>query len=797
MRKTKARATKTKRCIIIITMIATSLFVISVGCGNDYNNERGRISATDYVHLQEFVSFDELSSELPNINNTVLVNDMLYFTAMDEEYNGSRFHINRLFSLNVESMELTELSNYTQAHPTPSDADGGGAWISALSADSDGHLWIVEQGDFFRFDLPDNFDINNANEDELWAYRTDFEIITSLRKLNNTGAELLSIDLSQVNNRQAVRGINALGVDSEGNIYLGFMNSIFVIDIDGNILFDVAVETPHNRLIRLSDGTVAAFGDDGRGGMHLHVIDVQSRSLMSNVEIPTGTQNVFLGNDDFLIFASDGTYLLGIETETGNTVHLLNFVDNGVIPLNIRNIAILPDERILLVTQSINNQETDLVFLSAISVEEVGERQILTLGSWFTSLDVLSAVTRFNATSATHIIEIMDYGEWGIEHHGNSMMGMNRLIMDITTGNSPDIIDLTAGMFTPLFGDENRYMFSQWIERGAFVDLFPLIDADPALSRDDFVQGVLRTNERSGGLYMVSPHFWISTIISCTEIVGDGMWTIDDFKAVISDNPQADFPIGRTNNTRHTFLRIALRLGIDDYVDWESGTTYFDSDDFITLLEFAYNYFPNEVDFDNSSFDEWRAIIDDEPNYILEGRQLISVVDFANYIDFQLYRAVYGENLIFKGFPSASGGGSVLVDRPFAISSGTDNIQAAWEFVRMFLTPEWQRREVFGSRFPTNMEIFEERLSAYMESTNRNASWGNFHLEELDPLTQVDVEILMMLLDSMEHFHDQYFMLANIIAESADDYFNGLTSAEDAARIIQSRALRYVSERQG
>jgi len=54
--------------------------------------------------------------------------------------------------------------------------------------------------------------------------------------------------------------------------------------------------------------------------------------------------------------------------------------------------------------------------------------------------------------------------------------------------------------------------------------------------------------------------------------------------------------------------------------------------------------------------------------------------------------------------------------------------------------------------------------------------------------------MIMTLIDSITKTLEHDEILWNIISESAYDFFTGQRTAQDAARIIQSRVSRYMSE---
>jgi hypothetical protein len=228
---------------------------------------------------------------------------------------------------------------------------------------------------------------------------------------------------------------------------------------------------------------------------------------------------------------------------------------------------------------------------------------------------------------------------------------------------------------------------------------------------------------------------------------------------------------------------------MDEYVDWDNGTTYFNSRAFIQLLEFVGN-FPEDSESD--------AYTDnDEPETIISGRQILNADTYIGNLHWiQLLQSAFGGDIVFKGFPTeARNGNAVNINFALAISSNSSNKEGAWEFIRTTLMKDWQL--VNFSDFPTNKAAFDERLeNAKLPSDNKQIQWGNT-LMDINALTQKETDQIMALISSINHVICYDEALMNIIMEGVQDYFVGLKTAEEAARIIQSRASIYVSEQSG
>jgi len=262
-------------------------------------------------------------------------------------------------------------------------------------------------------------------------------------------------------------------------------------------------------------------------------------------------------------------------------------------------------------------------------------------------------------------------------------------------------------------------------------------------------------------------------------------WTMEEFVAVLDANPQADIPFGY-NFSKHDFLWVLLHRNLYEYIDMDSKTADFNNEDFIEMLKFI-NTFPSEVDDPNN--DHFARYNNEEK---AAGRQIMEDIGIALLYDFKLQKESFGGEIVFKGWPSADRNGSrFLSHENVAITTHAADKDGAWEFVRTLLMEEHQRDFFYG--LPINKAIFEEQMQRdIMEPVEFLRDGVIIRAES----TQEDVDEIVELINSITKVsaHGSEWRLREIIIESAIDYFNGMISAEDAARIIQNRVSIFLAE---
>jgi len=524
----------------------------------------------------------------------------------------------------------------------------------------------------------------------------------------------------------------------------------------------------------------------------LKSIDFNARELGSTFNLPEGIwAQLIPGGGDYILFYQDGRSLFGIDKETNESVKLINWIESGIIPEMLDNIIILPDGQIICINrrgrETVTGWEmlTDLIVFTKTPISELPERIELTLAVMYV-WELREAIVEFNKTNQKYRIKVNDYSEFNTEDDWNA--GMTRLSTDIISGNIPDMLVLDG------------LPFHQYVSRDLLVDFYPLIDSDPELNRSDFIESILKAAEINGGLYRIFTSFGVNTLVGNPAVVGPNPgWNMSEFRGVLEANPQADMPLGMYL-TRDSFVLSNIILNLDEYINWMTGDVNFDTPDFAMLLEFA-KRFPAEIDYNDDSM--WE---NSRPEVLIPaGRQLLNPTWVSSFGDVRQFKHMFGGDIVFKGFPAESRNGSSLdISTSLAITTSCNDVEGAWEFMRTFLTRDWQRENITW-RFPINKSVFDEMAVDAMKEPDD--FYGGFAREVApmpdmpgfdpipqDPLTQADIDQVIALINSVSSIVNYEQRLIEIIQEGIQDYFGGRGSAQDAARVLQSRVGIYISE---
>ena len=290
------------------------------------------------------------------------------------------------------------------------------------------------------------------------------------------------------------------------------------------------------------------------------------------------------------------------------------------------------------------------------------------------------------------------------------------------------------------------------------------------------------------------------SLIGRADVVGaEPGWTMDEMMAVIREHPEVQY-VMEPYMTQSTMLSTMLTLSLGQYVDWETGECGFDSEGFIEILEFCM-----EMPSDATS-----ASGESTPAMVSEGRQLLVSMTAADFQEYQMYEAMFGGEIAFKGYPSAERAGNVAAPSgsKLCISSSCQNKDAAWSFLRSMLTEDYydsDRRYIYG--YPLNKAAYDAAEAKAMEKQYATdpetgeqveqsvGGWGWDDLYvEIYAMSEEEAQALRELIASVKYSYSYDKTIMEMITEECSSFFAGEKTAQETAALIQNRVSIYVNE---
>ena len=807
----------------------------TIGTKTETNDEKAA-STSKYAYEAAYFPMPE---QMQYVNTTAFSGASLYFTASvvdgkqsytDEvtgevtEYDNYR---TGLFKMDMETGECKELTGFQL--PQVPEGWMGSSELSNMQIAPDGTIWAVYGSYTYRYNPPADL----AEDDSEYNYYEEGERQTGILHLDADGNELSRIELSRTEEEQSFY-ISSFLVDAAGNIYVSDWQTTYIYDQSGNKKAVVDLGENGGNLCEMKEGVVGVsyyMYDEAKpeeSGRVFQQIDAATGKLTGEkISLPNDAYNFYPGDDVYDIYYDYNGNLYGYKFDTETKEKVVDWMENDINSNNLSGYSILPDGRVVAFENTYDDQTQtntmQLIVMTRVDAASVVNKTVLTFACMYLDWNMRDAIVKFNRASNTHRIVVRDYSEYNTDDDYTA--GIQKLNTEMLSGKLPDMIDI------------NTYSMpiEQYAAKGFLTDLYELIDADADLSRESFVQPVLKALESADGkLYQLPNTFAVSTAIALDKVAGDyDTWNLAAVKDAMT-KLQDGASVFDVYRTKTDILQTCISRNIDAFVDWENGGAHFDSDEFKALLEFA-NQFPDTYDWENATAEE----NDSAQNRMNSGKQLMTDMYVSSFEDMLYQLTGFNGGVKFVGYPSEDGTSNhaFQFDGAIAISSTCADKTAAWNFMKQFLTEDYQSGSNVWN-FPINQKAFDQKLKDAMTEEYQTDENGNVVKDEngnpiripkmtyyttdtgggvtfgatteavmiggtgvnedgsisIYAMTQEQVDQILDLINTTTAVYGYDESILNIISDEAAAYFAGEKSLDDTANMIQSRVNLYVAE---
>lgn len=690
---------------------------------------------------------------------------------------------------------VKELSAYQQL---PADEDPGdktsfysGAGLNGLILDPQGELIAVESVYTGWFDGTEAE--MQRDTPETWEkYRNEQRYY--LRALNEDGSEKSCVQLD-FTAQDSWLNFNNCQFAEDGTLLVAGDQGIFGFGSDGSLKLQISDPDVYvERLLPMRDGSVAATGW-GEQGPCLYPVDLEKKSVGEPIQLPNLAYNSMRGDDQYDLYYINGMYLYGYRIADEQDDKVLNFLDVDIVGQQLDSVFFRKDGSIMCVINQYRNDKvnTDVIRVFQVPADSLPHRDTLTLAVLYGD-DLYEKIVDFNRSNDKVRIQLKDYSEFNDPENDDYTAGRTKLLTEIMSGQVPDLVNLY------------ELPYRQMASKGLLEDLYPYLDSDKELKREDFFPNLLQALEVNGGLYQITGSFNVQTLVGAARVVGDTPgWTYQQLLDALATMPDGCDPMDMYT-TRGDMLQTLLCADLDHYVNWTDGSCSFDSEDFIELLEFT-SRFPAEIP-ENM---EW----ENPSTRLSQGRQMLTGA-YLYSVDSMVWNDVqFGkEGCTYIGYPTNDGVGSFMdLSAGYAMSAKCQNKDAAWQFLRSFLTEDAQLNAWNG--LPARQDVYQARLQEAMTpryQTNEKGEvmydgngkpiempigsyWGENGEEiQIFAMNQEQADKLWEAVTTCTKVREQDDAIYNIVLEQAQAYYSGQKSAQDVARLIQSKVTIYVNE---
>lgn len=786
-------------------------------CGGETNENAGL--AKEGVYKFQEIALPEFEGDYYYVANTDHRNGRIYMIVQVEnwstEENGTQYHV---LSMNEDGSDITsveleipkqESGNPEGAVPMPQDED-----VAVPEDEEDeesGDVIDVPGNDFWEntsygnFMVGDDGTIYSMKQYQYESYGEEYFSIQRYYscKWDSQGKFLqeTEIPVKDPEKEDEWLYVNAVNLSPEGNMYLiigGDSACTITVDPQGSSQKKELSEDAEKAFNNLNSIVPAADGsfmllyaeENDWTKQFLAKFDPASGSLGEAFPVPAsfstrGFNSIIAGVDSDLVF-SDSNGIYAYNMGDADVTQKMSFINSDLDISYFNDIIELDGNTFVGIFNDNYKDDINAGVFTYVKPEDIPDKSVLVMAGNYVPWDMKRRVVEFNRGSDEYRIVIKEYEIYNT--YEDWQAGVTQLNNDITTGKMPDIL---IGSGLPM---EN------YAAKGLLADIGKLIEEDEELSQVEFLQNVFDAYSVDDTLYYIIPSFNVQTMIGKTSIVGDRTeWTMDEAQQLLATMPEGTSLFGEM--TRDSYFSTAMGYCAGDFVDVTTGKCDFNSDRFIKLMEYA-RELPESLDENYYGEDYYMNY----QSQYRENRTILMQLYISSIRDLNYnINGRFGEDVSYVGFPMEGGqGASINANNNYAISSKCNYIEGAWEFMRYYLTDEYQSE--LSWNLSVNMKYFKENAQLATErpywedpETGEKEYYDDtFYLNGesivLPPMSQEQVDKAVNYILSLKKPTYYNSNVMNIINEEMGGFFSGQKSAQEVAGVIQNRVQLYVDE---
>ena len=582
--------------------------------------------------------------------------------------------------------------------------------------------------------------------------------------------------------------------DSVKNIMCGEKNIYIFLEFGKIIVFSRKLEwegeiTEHEGEYFIdaayrNDGKVICvyanyLGDEEILGLY----EVGKTSTTKMQELPKGRygSNILLNGNDEYSFCVKGEFELLGAKDSNELTPVFRFQDLDIQSSEIVFLNFMDNGRFLAVKES---EKTELSYIIKGHKKGENKKIVLNLASLNKDSLIEKEVAKFNKTNDKYRINIKRYGEYEEP--------LQNFLVDMSAGVKFDLVEIPI--------NENDKI----VEKGILSDLYPFIDSDEIIKRDDFYKNMLEAFENEGRLYQsVSFVHLFGWVTKQSQLRNIGRWDIESVQSFMEQNPEINI---FTDASGEEILKQMIFVSSKELIDWKRHNCKFDSDEFKNILMLARNYGMGRSKIREA--DKVSALLEDRLLFV---ETPISIEDFC------VYHKVLGEDMTVVASPYVKQSGVNLYSTmpQIGIISNSKYKDGAWQFARIFFTKEYQDISDDASfqmtdylGFPVRKDCMEDLLRRFtatedyekdgkwytaIKTNDYSIRWDEFDIN-IGPLDESEEKMLRELLLNSKQKQEVDPLIWNIVLDESRCFFSGEKSLEETTKIIQNRVTIYMNE---
>ncbi len=641
-----------------------------------------------------------------------------------------------------------------------------------------------------------NYYFEDYSDPENYIFKQEYSICA----WDLTGKFLWQAPIDNLQTEDSYSYVNKIIPAAEGTLNIlisGDRTGIIGIDANGAMTGEKTLKNGADVLAKASDVVVKEDGslvvlyyDDEWTQMYMTSYDINTDTLGQETVMPqsvawSGYQSITAGVDKDIIYTT-GTGVYGYSVGDTEPTKMMDYVNSDINTDCINKLIVLDETHFIGFYYDRTTNKNAGAFFTKRNPEDIPDKQVIVLAGEYIPYDLEVRVINYNKSSDRYRIVVKEYSSYNTMEDYNA--GTTQLNNDIITGNMPDILIAN-----------NNLPIENYIAKGLIADIGKLIEKDEELSQIEYLQNVFDAHSVDGKLYYMVPSFYVQTFVAKTSMVGERKsWTMQEFQEFAKSLPEGTEAFSEL--TRAYFMNQVMQYCGNDFIDVSTGKCTFDSPEFISILEYA-KTLPEELPEDYYGDNYWMSY---ESMY-REDRAVLCQAYISNLRDMnRTINGTFGEPVTYIGFPTSTGDGAIITDdTSYVLSSKSKSIEGAWDFIRYYLTPEYQEELSWG--LPVMKSAFDAKAKEalekpfYLDENDEKVEYDDYFYingEEivLNPMTQEQLDQLIEVVTSASKRYYYNTDIQNIIDEEVAAFFEGQKSAQEVVQIIQSRAQIFVDE---
>lgn len=495
------------------------------------------------------------------------------------------------------------------------------------------------------------------------------------------------------------------------------------------------------------------------GGQVISVLDDSGKCWGETYRLDTSCAIIGTGTEYELYLLIDSA-VYGYNLGSSDIKKIISFSDVGLIGNG--KLCELGSGKYLYTGTAKQEAAKPFVLKPVDITEEKVTLTLATLG--LLPMNIKDAVLAWNQSHPNITIEVRDYSAYSTDD--DTRGGEYKLIADIAAGDGPDIFNLS---------DFDTTMNASLLaRRGLLEDIYPFIDGDSELSREDFFSCALECLEVNGKLCQVTPGFLLLTTTASKQALGGAEnLSYEQLEEIVAESDHYEYVFDQSYG-RDDWLQTMTFASGAKLVDWENGQCYFDSEYFIKLLNMAASR-PAETSGMGGS---GTALIQNSSG-------LLYMHGFRDVWEAGASAEAYGvDNCSFAGFPEI--GQVIELEVSLGMSSQSEHKEQCWQFLREFLLKD--------SPYPYEADISLRRDGAEQQMADELERSKQDPIEH--PGRPEGMQAFLGVLENVSSLYQYDAPLWSIVVDETAKFYDGRATVEETAQAIQSRASIYIAEQQ-